>query len=180
MVRLVPLLYACCGQKLLQACIKADCIWYSHVSWTSVICMLQIHNIVSTSRKAHDDRCANAGLCTCKTHNGRILRLIVCSHTINRLSEACANSHTMQCNLHANVTAAIAGSWQSFRTTTPEVAAGKSMVTAPPGSVTVPSDAKAPQGLPCPWAGQHVGRSTKCPATRKSFKACCGKKYAVS
>lgn len=71
------------------------------------------------------------------------------------------------------------GSWQSFRTSTPEAGLTQKAA-APVGSLTVPNDAKSPQGLPCPWAGQHVGRSTKCPATRKSYKACCGKTYGSS
>ncbi|DBA93936.1 TPA: hypothetical protein ACH3X3_013974 [Trebouxia sp. C0006] len=70
------------------------------------------------------------------------------------------------------------GSWQSFKSPLSEnVSETKAAL---PGSKTVPSDAKSPQGYPCPWAGQSVGRSTKCPATRKSFKACCGKRYSMN
>lgn len=71
------------------------------------------------------------------------------------------------------------GSWQSFKTAVPSDNATE-FEGASPGSQKVPGDAKSPQGYPCPWAGQSVGRSTKCPATKKSFKACCGKRYHVS
>ena len=70
------------------------------------------------------------------------------------------------------------GNWQSFRTATPDNLVDTK--SAPAGSEKVPSDAKSPKGYPCPWAGQSVGRSTKCPATKKSFKACCGKTYRIS
>ena len=70
------------------------------------------------------------------------------------------------------------GAWQTFRTATPE--ASVHTATANAGSAVVPSDAKSPKGFPCPWAGQQIGRSTKCPATNKSYKACCGKRYGVS
>ncbi|KAL3144348.1 hypothetical protein ABBQ32_004104 [Trebouxia sp. C0010 RCD-2024] len=72
------------------------------------------------------------------------------------------------------------GSWQSFKTTTPEASVRPGAATAGSAGGAVPSDAKSPQGYPCPWAGQRIGRSTKCPATNKSYKACCGKRYGLS
>ena len=39
----------------------------------------------------------------------------------------------------------------------------------------VPLNSQGPKGLPCPLAGVQAGRNTKCPLTRKAYKACCGK-----
>ena len=44
-----------------------------------------------------------------------------------------------------------------------------------PGGIVVPVDAQSPKGGPCGLAGMTVGRSTKCPRMRKSYKACCGR-----
>lgn len=43
------------------------------------------------------------------------------------------------------------------------------------GSIVIPLDAMSPKGGPCGLAGMTVGRSTKCPSMRKSYKACCGR-----
>ena len=43
------------------------------------------------------------------------------------------------------------------------------------GSIVIPADATSPKGGPCGLAGMTVGRSTKCPRMRKSYKACCGR-----
>ena len=42
-------------------------------------------------------------------------------------------------------------------------------------SGAVPLNAEGPNGQPCPLAGVQAGRNTKCPLTRKAYKACCGK-----
>lgn len=36
--------------------------------------------------------------------------------------------------------------------------------------------AVGPDGETCPLAGMEVGKNTKCPKTRKAYKACCGRK----
>ncbi len=43
------------------------------------------------------------------------------------------------------------------------------------GSIVIPANAMSPKGGPCGLAGMTVGRSTKCPKMRKSYKACCGR-----
>jgi hypothetical protein len=35
-------------------------------------------------------------------------------------------------------------------------------------------------GAPCPLAGQPVGRNTRCPATRRAYKNCCGRGAAAA
>lgn len=42
-------------------------------------------------------------------------------------------------------------------------------------SICISADARSPKGGPCGLAGMTVGRSTKCPRMRKSYKACCGR-----
>ena len=39
----------------------------------------------------------------------------------------------------------------------------------------VPMHAVSAKGLPCPLAGRPASRNTKCPLTRKAYKACCGR-----
>lgn len=46
----------------------------------------------------------------------------------------------------------------------------------PPSSEhIVPMHAVSAKGLPCPLAGRPASRNTKCPLTRKAYKACCGR-----
>lgn len=72
------------------------------------------------------------------------------------------------------------GSWQQYKSELPEAAAGGAAgsgdAAAAAAGVTVPLAAKGPKGEPCPLAGSTAGRNTKCPLTRKAFKACCGKR----
>ena len=48
------------------------------------------------------------------------------------------------------------------------------------GGIEVPMDAvssfKDKKGQPCGLAGRNVGKNTKCPLTKKSYKACCGRR----
>lgn len=57
------------------------------------------------------------------------------------------------------------GNWRQYK--------GEAGGTAASGAV--PLNAQGPKGLPCPLAGVQAGRNTKCPLTRKAYKACCGK-----
>ncbi|KAI8101357.1 hypothetical protein M9435_001463 [Picochlorum sp. BPE23] len=67
----------------------------------------------------------------------------------------------------------VVGKWQSFRSSEAGVA---SSGVASSGSIVIAMDAVSPKdGKPCGLAGMTVGRSTKCPRFRKSYKACCGK-----
>lgn len=72
----------------------------------------------------------------------------------------------------------ILGSWRQYKTDHGTSASNSnSSGTASIGSSNkVPIDAVGPRGMPCPFAGMAVGKSAKCPATKKSFKNCCGKK----
>jgi hypothetical protein len=67
----------------------------------------------------------------------------------------------------------VVGKWQSFRSSEAGVASS-GVVSS--GSIVIAMDAVSPKdGKPCGLAGMTVGRSTKCPRFRKSYKACCGK-----
>ena len=67
----------------------------------------------------------------------------------------------------------VVGRWQSFRSSEAGLA---SSAVASTGSIRIAMDAVSPKdGQPCGLAGMTVGRSTKCPRFRKSYKACCGK-----
>eukprot|EP00889_Picochlorum_renovo_P004477 jgi/Picre1/31507/NNA_006859.t1 len=67
----------------------------------------------------------------------------------------------------------VVGKWQSFRSSEGGVASS-GVVSS--GSIVIAMDAVSPKdGKPCGLAGMTVGRSTKCPRFRKSYKACCGK-----
>lgn len=67
----------------------------------------------------------------------------------------------------------VVGKWQSFRSSEAGLA---SSGVASSGSIVIAMDAVSPKdGKPCGLAGMTVGRSTKCPRFRKSYKACCGK-----
>jgi hypothetical protein len=62
------------------------------------------------------------------------------------------------------------GTWRDYKTTGPSGDGGGG-----DGPGAVPRSQRSAKGQPCPLAGQQVGKSTKCPLTRKAFKACCGK-----
>ncbi|EFN57177.1 hypothetical protein CHLNCDRAFT_143567 [Chlorella variabilis] len=59
------------------------------------------------------------------------------------------------------------GTWRQYKSEH-ENADGSSSAAVPLGHL-------GHKGRPCPLAGVPVGRNTKCPATKKSFKVCCGK-----
>ncbi|KAL4854526.1 hypothetical protein ACK3TF_004697 [Chlorella vulgaris] len=59
------------------------------------------------------------------------------------------------------------GTWRSYKTEH-DTADGGSAAAVPLAHL----DAK---GKPCGLAGMPVGKNTKCPTTKRSFKACCGK-----
>ena len=64
----------------------------------------------------------------------------------------------------------LTGNWRSF------IADSSSNDAASGGQgIFIPANAVHPKGGHCGLAGMYVGRSTKCPRYRKSFKACCGK-----
>ena len=66
----------------------------------------------------------------------------------------------------------LTGNWRSF------VSGGGDPATtsATTSATIVPADALHPKhGGQCGLAGMTVGRSTKCPRYRKSYKACCGR-----
>ena len=70
----------------------------------------------------------------------------------------------------------LTGNWRSF------VASAPLNPAASPGGrnglVAIPADAVHPsKGGPCGLSGMSIGRSTKCPRFRKSYKACCGKTH---
>ena len=65
----------------------------------------------------------------------------------------------------------VVGTWKSFKASSPAASTGASSM----GSISIPMDAMSKNGKPCGLAGQTVGRSTRCPLHRKSYKACCGK-----
>ncbi|KAK9808068.1 hypothetical protein WJX73_001534 [Symbiochloris irregularis] len=46
---------------------------------------------------------------------------------------------------------------------------------AGPAAYSVAEGAVGPKGKPCGLAGMAVSRNTKCPLTRKAYKACCGR-----
>ena len=57
------------------------------------------------------------------------------------------------------------GSWREYKT---EGGGGSGWPTVPRGQL-------GPKGQPCALAGMEVAKNTKCPLTKKSFKACCGR-----
>lgn len=59
------------------------------------------------------------------------------------------------------------GTWRQYKT---EHESGSAAV--PPGHVGF-------KGQPCPLAGAPVAKNTRCPATKKAFKACCGKTMRI-
>lgn len=59
------------------------------------------------------------------------------------------------------------GTWRQYKTQH-ENADGSA-------ALAVPLDHTGPKGQPCGLAGQPVGKNTKCPVTKKAFKACCGR-----
>ncbi len=61
------------------------------------------------------------------------------------------------------------GSWRQYKSDT-----------AGDGDGGVPWDHVGPKGQRCGLAGQPASRNTKCPLTRKAFKACCGKTLRLS
>jgi hypothetical protein len=65
----------------------------------------------------------------------------------------------------------VVGTWKSFKASSPATSTGASLM----GSISIPMDATSKNGQPCGLAGQTVGRSTRCPLHRKSYKACCGR-----
>ena len=65
----------------------------------------------------------------------------------------------------------LTGNWRSFIAGNASGGAGSSG-----GGIAVPAAAEHAKGGPCGLAGMTVGRSTKCPRTRKSYKACCGRR----
>lgn len=54
--------------------------------------------------------------------------------------------------------------------------AGSSSSQARPSATAAPKNLTGLNGKPCPFAGRIVSRTTKCPASKKSWKNCCGKK----
>lgn len=67
----------------------------------------------------------------------------------------------------------IVGTWQSYKSTAPQ---GMPSSSSTAGKIRIPPDAiHWKDGQPCGLAGLTVGRSTKCPVKKKSYKACCGK-----
>ena len=70
------------------------------------------------------------------------------------------------------------GTWRQYKTDN-SIAGGSGGAAGALGSgagnVVVPTTATGPKGKPCPLAGINAGKNTKCPLTKKSYKACCGK-----
>lgn len=62
------------------------------------------------------------------------------------------------------------GNWRSHKL--------QQVSSSPSGGHAVAYTAKGPRNQPCGLAGQSVGRNTKCPVTRKAFKACCGRQIS--
>ena len=65
------------------------------------------------------------------------------------------------------------GTWRSFKATSASQSTRGGASST--GSISIPVDAMNRNGQTCGLAGQTVGRSTRCPLLRKSYKACCGK-----
>ena len=61
------------------------------------------------------------------------------------------------------------GTWRDYKTAAGEAGgAGEAGV--------VPEAQAGPGGKACPLAGHPAGKNTKCPLTKKAFKACCGRR----
>ena len=79
---------------------------------------------------------------------------------------------------------AMLGTWKQHkqvRTTAPIVGSTSgSTSNDSSGGIEVPVDTtsrlKGFNNQPCGLAGQSVGKNTKCPLTKKSYKACCGRR----
>jgi len=70
----------------------------------------------------------------------------------------------------------LTGDWRSSVASSP-AASASAAGGGPNGAMVVPADAVHKiKGGPCGLAGMRVGRSTKCPRFRKSYKACCGRR----
>lgn len=67
------------------------------------------------------------------------------------------------------------GSWRQHKSEAP-VSDGTRGAAGSDGRILVPLDAVAKDGKNCALAGSEVGRNTKCPATKKAYKSCCGRK----
>ncbi len=69
----------------------------------------------------------------------------------------------------------LTGDWRSFMASSSLSHSGAASG-GPNGFIIIPADAIHPsKGGPCGLSGMSVGRSTKCPRFRKSYKACCGR-----
>lgn len=76
----------------------------------------------------------------------------------------------------------VGGTWRNFKAQQPAAASqavqqdGRTPHRVAPSSEhTVPVHAVSAKGMPCPLAGRPASRNTKCPLTRKAYKACCGR-----
>ena len=59
---------------------------------------------------------------------------------------------------------AVVGDWRQYRSTTQAGGGGAGQ-----------QQFEGPGGRACPLVGAQPGRNTKCPLTRKAYKACCGR-----
>ena len=68
------------------------------------------------------------------------------------------------------------GTWRQYKSEAAAGAGGGGGAGAG-GGTAMPLGHVGLKGLPCPLAGMPVGKNTKCPASKKAFKFCCGKSW---
>jgi len=107
--------------------------------------------------------------CSMEQIDDCIARFSWTKHMMKTLAEHRKRGHDMPSTM--DELEKITGTWRQFRS---QSGAPQSVQSS--GSITLPIDAVSPKdGKPCGLAGMSVGRSTKCPRFRKSYKACCGR-----
>ena len=98
-----------------------------------------------------------------------IARYMWTKHMMKTLAEHRKRGHDMPSTM--DELEKITGTWRQFRSQS-----GGQQIVQSSGFIALPMDAVSlKDGKPCGLAGMSVGRSTKCPRFRKSYKACCGR-----
>lgn len=82
--------------------------------------------------------------------------------------------HRSQCGRNAFLELTF-GAWSRAASDQPDEDQHDTILVMRRAEHTVPLTVVSPRGGQCPLAGQPASRNTKCPLTKKAYKACCGR-----
>lgn len=130
---------------------------------------------LSTFNSAARGRVASEVGCTTSQVDDCIARYLWMKQMTNKVQELKRQGREMPKSI--GEMESMLGNWRSYKSETQQQQQYQSEDgSGSDQSNMVPLNQIGPKGAECPLAGMPAGKNTKCPLTRKAYKACCGKK----